>query len=115
MRIRHLVAVDNLDSEGFIAEPRSVRHGIVAGGRVADLAGPIDPLMHLNLDFPAHRLDDCLVAERLEVGAPILWDGERFRVARAHPSAYAHLGAVDLDRRRAAWQRAAASTSSDEA
>lgn len=106
MRIRHLVSADNLDAEGFVVDPLLVRHGLVVGGAIADLAGAIEPLTHLNLDFADHRLDECLVAERLAIAMPLLWDGDRFRVAGVRPAAYARLGPVDVDARRAAWQRA---------
>ena len=68
MRIRHLVAADNVDAQGYVIDPLLVRHGIVLGGRIADLAGLIDPQTHLNRDFPDHQLEECLVAERLERG-----------------------------------------------
>ncbi len=64
MRIRHLVSADNVDGDGFVIEPLLVRHGLVVAGRVAELAGAIDPQTHLNLDFPDHGLDDCLIAEQ---------------------------------------------------
>jgi hypothetical protein len=105
MRIRHLVGSDNVDEQGFVIDPLLARHGLVAGGRVAALAGPIDPLTHLNLDFPDHRLDDCVVAEELEVGARLLWDGEQFRLAAVRTAVYCRLGPIDVDARRAAWQQ----------
>jgi hypothetical protein len=105
MRIRHLVGSDNVDEQGFVIDPLLVRHGLAAGGRVAALAGLIEPSTHLNLDFSAHRLEACLVAERLEVGAALLWDGEQFKVAAVHIAAYCHLGPIDVDARRAAWQQ----------
>jgi hypothetical protein len=109
MRIRHLVAADNVDPQGYLIDPLLVRHGIVLAGQIGDLAGPIDPQTHLNRDFLEHRLDECLVAERLERGAALLRDGDRFRVALVRPGAYTSLGPVDIDRRRADWQRAVGS------
>ena len=106
MRIRHLVAADNVDPQGYVIDPLLVRHGIVLAGQIGDLAGPIDPQTHLNRDFLEHRLDECLVAERLERGAALLRDGDRFRVALVRPGAYTSLGPVDVDGRRADWQRA---------
>jgi hypothetical protein len=106
MRIRHLVAADNVDEQGYVIDPLLVRHGIVLAGQIADLAGLVDPQTHLNHDFAEHRLDECLIAERLERGAALLRDGERFRVAIVRPGAYAQLGPVDVDGRRADWQRA---------
>jgi hypothetical protein len=106
MRIRHIVAADNVDAQGYVIDPLLVRHGIVLGGQIADLAGPIDPATHLNRDFAEHRLDECLIAERLERGAALPRDGERFRMALVRPGAYMALGPVDMDGRRAEWQRA---------
>src|SRR5436190_23512038 len=108
MRIRHLVAADNIDAQGYVIDPLLVRHGIVLGAQIADLAGPIDPQTHLNRDFAEHRLEECLVAERLERGAALLHDGDRFRIATVRTGAYTSLGPVDVDRRRADWQRAVA-------
>ena len=106
MRIRHLVAADNVDAQGYVIDPLLVRHAIVLAGQIGDLAGPIDPQTHLNRDFPEHQLDECLVAEQLERGAALLRDGDRFRMAQVRAGADASLGPVDLDRRRADWQRA---------
>ncbi len=105
MRIRHIVAIDNVDAQGYIIDPLLVRHGIVLAAQIGDLAGPIDPQTHLNRDFLEHRLDECVVAERLERGAALLRDGDRFRVAQVRPGAFTSLGSVDVDRRRADWQR----------
>jgi len=109
MRIRHIVAIDNVDAQEYVIDPLLVRHGIVLGGQIGDLAGPIDPRTHLNRDFLEHRLEECLVAERLERGAALLRDGDRFRVALVRVGAYTSLGPVDVDRRRADWQRAVGS------
>jgi hypothetical protein len=106
MRIRHIVAADNVDLHGYVIDPLLVRHGIVLAGEIGDLAGPIDPQTHLNRDFLEHRLEECLVAERLNRGAALLRDGDRFLIALVRSSAYASLGPVDVDRRRADWQRA---------
>jgi hypothetical protein len=105
MRIRHIVEIENVDSQGYVIDPLLVRHGIVLAGEIGDLAGPIDPQTHLNRDFVEHRLEECLVAEQLERGATLLRDGDRFRIALVRTSAYMSLGSVDVDRRRADWQR----------
>lgn len=105
MRIRHLVAADNIDDAGFVIDPGLVRHGVIVGGRVADLAGPIEPETHLNLDFTLHRLDECLIVERLERDAAVLWADQQFRRAAIHPNAYRRRGPVNVDARRAAWQQ----------
>lgn len=109
MRIRHIVAIENVDPQGYVIDPSLGRHGIVLAGQIGDLAGPIDPRTHLNSDFFDHRLEECLVAERLERGATVLRDGDRFLIALVRTSAYTSLGPVDVDRRRADWQRAVGS------
>ena len=106
MRIRHIVAMDNVDAHGYVIDPLLVRHGIVLAGQIGDLAGPVDPQTHLNRDFLDHRLEECLVAERLERGAALLREGDRFLMALVRSSAYESLGPVDVDGRRASWQRA---------
>ena len=102
MRLRHLVARANV-AGGAIVDPRAVRHGLVVGRRVAALAGPIDPLTHLNLDFAGHRLDGALVVAALEVGAEVAVEGDGFEVAWPRREAFGRLGAVDVGARRSAW------------
>lgn len=106
MRIRHLVAADNVDALGFVVQPQLVRHGLIVGGRVAQVAAPIDPATHLNFDFPDHRLEECLVVAELAAGASALRAGAGFQLARVRHSAYGYLGAVSVDARRLAWQQA---------
>lgn len=103
MRIRHLVERGNVDARGWVRNPLEIRHGVIVGGRIGALAGPIDPLTHLNLDFPYHRADICVVADELREGAAICIAADGFQVARVPPSAYARLGPVDIAQRRAAW------------
>jgi hypothetical protein len=103
MRIRHLIAAADVDAEGRILAPERARHGIVVGGKIAALAGPVDPLTHLNLDFADHRLDSCLVAESLDVGAALLADDGVWQLAYTPRGAFAHLGPVDVGARRMEW------------
>jgi hypothetical protein len=103
MRIRHLIAREDVDAEGWVTAPERARHGIVVGGLVASLAAPVDPATHLNLDFPDHRLETCLVAERLEVGAPVLADDDGWLLAYVPARAFAHLGHVRQGERQARW------------
>jgi hypothetical protein len=103
MRIRHAVARDNVDEAGVIRDPRRVRHCVVVAGRVADLSGEVDPATHLNRDFLVHQLGPCIVAERLEQGAAVLYDDEGYLIAKPSPDDLVSLGPVDLDRRRIDW------------
>lgn len=104
MRIRHIIAQTDVDDAGWITAPERARHGIIVGGHIAELAGEIDPRTHLNLDFAEHRLENCLVAATLDIGAVLLADDEGWLLAVTPPSAFAHLGAVDVGARRVAWQ-----------
>ena len=108
MLVRHLTAAANVDAAGWLIDPGAVRHGVVVAGRVAELAGPVERLTHLNSDFEAHDLDRCLVAERLEVGAAVLRGRDGLVFASAPESAYQSLGWVDLTERSIAWRAAIA-------
>lgn len=106
MRIRHLVAMDNVDEvTGMVIDPHQIRHGIIVAGRVGDLGGAIDPATHLNLDFPAHRADRCTVVARCERGAPAAVESDGFRYAQVDPRHYRHLGRHDLGEALVAWHQ----------
>lgn len=94
-----------MDAAWAILDPLRARHCVVVAGKIADLAGEVDPLTHLNLDFAEHRLGPCIVVERLERGAAILRgeDEDGFRFALPSPASMQHLGPVDLDQRRIEW------------
>jgi len=104
MKVRHLTAAGNVASDGSLIDPLAVRHGLIVGGRVAALAGFVDPLTHLNSDFTEHGLEQCAVVERLEVGAPACFGEDSLRLAWAADSAYEPLGRVDLGERLRAWR-----------
>ncbi len=104
MGIRHVVEAANVDADGFVIDPSAARHCVLLRGAVADLSGPVDPLTHLNSDFRHHALDGCVIAERLELGARVVTDGDGgLTLAFARPSGMARRGAVDIDARRIAW------------
>ena len=104
MPVRHVVEAANVDQGGFIVDPTSARHCVIRAGALLDLSGPVDPLTHLNTDFPYHALGDCVIAERLEAGAPVLRaaDGKAL-IARVRPDAICRRGRIDVDARRLAW------------
>lgn len=104
MVVRHVVAVSNLDDEGFVADPTQARHCVIRDGRLWQVSGPVDPLTHLNRDFPDHLLGECVIAESLRPGATVLTDTDRpFRFAHPRPAAYTRHGRVDIDARRLEW------------
>jgi hypothetical protein len=108
MRVRHLTPAGNVRADGSLIDPSLVRHGLLVGGRVAALAGPVDPLTHLNGDFEAHGLDACVVVDELAVGAAARFGPDGFLLAWAADEAYRPLGRVDTAARLAAWRRARA-------
>lgn len=104
MAIRHVTSTDNVDDEGFLIDPTRAHHGTIQAAHVEDLGGPVDPLTHLNRDFPDHELGECVVAERLAVGAPVVWSGDgTFQRAIVRPGAMSPLGRVDTGERRIIW------------
>ena len=108
MKVRHLTAAENVAADGSLIDPLAVRHGLIVAGRVAALAGVVDPLTHLNSDFPEHGLEQCAVVERLEVGAAACFGEDSLRMAWASDASYTPLGRVDLAERRRAWRDARA-------
>jgi hypothetical protein len=97
--ILHLTSVDNIVN-GRVHDPARVKHGIIIGKRITDLSWWIDPATHLNLDLPNQLLQEVFVVSRLEKGARILADGNRFMYAPVERGAYRHLGKVDVAERR---------------
>jgi hypothetical protein len=110
MKVRHLTAADNVAPDGALIDPTAVRHGLIVAGRVQALAGPVDPLTHLNADFTEHGLEQCAVVERLEVGAPACFEEDGLRLTWAADDAYQPLGRVDLSERLRAWRATRAAT-----
>ena len=108
MRVRHLTSASNVAPDGSLVDPLAVRHGLLVGGRVAALAGPIDPPTHLNADFEEHGLDRVVVVEALVVGAPVQLAEDGFRFAFAADAAYRPLGRVNIGERLRAWRDARA-------
>ncbi len=99
MVIRHCTPESNVDANHRIISPTEICHVVVEHGRIADISGPIDPLTHLNLDYPDHRADLCVMAERLEVGAPVRFNDAGPEWAYVRRDAYEHLGPVDYTAR----------------
>lgn len=107
MTVRHVVEAGNVDAHRFVIDPTQARHCTIRAGVLLDLSGPVDPLTHLNRDFGNHALGDCVVAERLEPGAPVLREPTgRFLVAATRSEVAGRLGRVDVDARRIAWLQA---------
>ena len=110
MKVRHVTAADNVAPDGSLIDPAAVRHGLIVAGRVDALAGLVDPLTHLNADFDEHGLDDCVVVERLEVGALACFEEAGLRLAWVADSAYVPRGRVDVAARLRQWRAARSSS-----
>ena len=108
MRVRHLTAAENVAPDGSLIDPAAVRHGLIVGGRVAALAGLVDPTTHLNAEFEEHGLEQCVVVDALVFGSPAHFDAAGLRLAWAADAAYRSLGPVDTQARLAAWRQARA-------
>ena len=103
--IYHITTEDNVVA-GKVVDPLKIRHGVVTAMRVSGLSGWIDPLTHLNLDFPKHMVRTVIVADRLEMDGRILSEGEKFSVVLVERKSYRHYGMVDEDERRSQFKKA---------
>ena len=104
MTVRHITSLDNVDGEGYLIDPLACRHGTIASGAIDALAGLVDPLTHLNRDFPEHQLDECVVAQQLAVGSAVTREpAGAFRRAVPRRTAMEARGRVDQGARRVEW------------
>jgi hypothetical protein len=97
--IRHCVEETNVDDEMNVIDPNKIRHVTVAAGKITLMSGLIDPLSHLNLDFPDHRVTICIIAETFEIGASVKMDGDGLVFATVPWSFYRHYGYLDYTQR----------------
>ncbi len=95
MNIHHITALDNVVN-GKIVDPKKTKHGVITARKVSDLSGWIDPVTHLNLDFLDHIMRYAVVAEKLELGSNMVFDGDRYLVATVDPKMQIHYGQVCL-------------------
>ena len=63
------------------------------------MSGLIEKATHLNLDFPDHKADLCVIAARLELGSPIKFTEGGVMFAIVPKTSYEHLGFVDYTAR----------------
>jgi len=93
--IRHITSIGNVRN-GTVHDPTLVKHGVIEARRIADLSWWIDPATHLNLDNPAHLMNQAIVAKRLEIGARILADGDGFMMAPIGKVSFHRYGKVEI-------------------
>lgn len=97
--IRHCVEESNVDDDMNVIDPNKIRHATVAGGKIELMSGLIDPVSHLNLDFPDHRITICIIAETFEIGASVKMDEDGLVFATVPRSFYRHYGYLDYTQR----------------
>lgn len=97
--IRHCVEESNVDEDMYVIDPSKIRHVIIVAGKIAAMSGYIDPLTHLNLDHPYHKVTTCVIAERFEIGAKVKFSNNGLSFALVNRSAYRHYGYIDITQR----------------
>jgi hypothetical protein len=99
MLVRHCVESSNVNAQSFIVDPLKIRHVTLKERKIDDMSSFVDPMTHLNLDFPNHKVDMCIVSEKLEKGAKIKYSDQGFIFAAVPKTAFKHLGPVDYTQR----------------
>jgi hypothetical protein len=99
MLIRHCVEESNIDENFVIIDPTKVRHVTISAGRIESMSGLIDPTSHLNLDYSAHGVTTCVIAERFEINAKVKLGSNGLVFARLDRSSLRHYGKIDYTQR----------------
>jgi hypothetical protein len=98
--IRHCVEESNTDENLIIIDPTKIRHVIIVAGRIESMSGLIDPASHLNLDFPDHKVTNCVIVEKFEKGSKVRIGDRGLAFANVdRRSAFDHYGYVDYTQR----------------
>ena len=95
MQIRHCVEEDNVNDNMLIKDPTKIRHIVIFGGKIKSMSGFIDPVSHLNIDYPLHKVTKCVIAKKFEIGSNILFDDRGFLFAVVVPSHFGNYGYLD--------------------
>ena len=99
MLVRHCVEESNVDENLIVIDPTKIRHGIVLAGRLQSMSGLIDPASHLNLDYPDHKITNCVIVEKFENGAKVRLGDRGLIFAIVDRSSFDHYGFVDYTQR----------------
>jgi hypothetical protein len=98
--IRHCVEESNTDENLIIIDPTKIRHVIIVAGRIESMSGLVDPASHLNLDYPDHKVTNCVIVEKFEKGAKVRIGDRGLAFANVDGrSAFDHYGYVDYTQR----------------
>jgi hypothetical protein len=99
MLIRHCVEESNVDENLIVIDPAKIRHGVIAGGKLQSMSGLIDPASHLNLDYPDHKITNCIIVEKFENGSKVRLGDRGLIFAFVDRSSFDHFGFVDYTQR----------------
>ena len=99
MLVRHCVEESNVDENLIVIDPTKIRHGIVLAGRLHSMSGLIDPASHLNVDYPDHKITNCVIVEKFENGAKVRLGDRGLIFAIVDRSSFGHYGFVDYTQR----------------
>ena len=99
MLVRHCVEESNVDENLIVIDPTKIRHGIILAGRLQSMSGLIDPASHLNLDYPDHKITNCVIVEKFENGAKVRLGDRGLDFAIVDRSSFGHYGFVDYTQR----------------
>ena len=97
--IRHCVEESNVNENLRVTDPTKIRHVVISAGRIESMSGLIDPASHLNLDYPDHTVITCVIAEKFEINAKVIFNDQGLVFARVDKSALGHYGSVDYTQR----------------
>ena len=95
MQIRHCVEKDNVNEQMIIKDPTKIRHVVIFGGKIKSMSGFIDPVSHLNIDYPLHKVTKCVIAKKFELGSDILFGNNGFMFALVMSSHFDNYGYLD--------------------
>ena len=99
MLVRHCVEESNVNENLIVIDPTKTRHGIILAGRLQSMSGLIDPASHLNLDYPDHKITNCVIVEKFENGAKVRLGDRGLIFAIVDRSSFDHYGFVDYTQR----------------
>ncbi|MGN6707731.1 MAG: hypothetical protein ACTHKF_00085, partial [Candidatus Nitrosocosmicus sp.] len=71
MKIRHCVEKSNVGDSLIVKDPLKIRHAVIKSAKILSLSGLINPISHLNLDYPLHLVKNCIIAEKFELDSKI--------------------------------------------
>jgi hypothetical protein len=92
LKIRHCVEKSNVEDSLIVMDPLKIRHVVIQSGKISSLSGLIDPISHLNLDYPLHLVKNCIIAEKFVLGSKIDISNGGFIFAQVRSTSYRHYG-----------------------